>query len=191
VFNSNGLSSGFAPAHLNRSASSLNLQRVRFMKNIFSIALIFFALFFAMSTEANACWCRKDPNETNTPKKFRKVVAQTFRNSAIVFSGIVTERNGDHLKFEVKQTWKGKDQTEIFFTSTNYIDSRKDGKQEFFVDDCAYDFKVGESYLVYATIENGSFEVSKCGRTQVLADATQDIEELNLLAKKNITTRQE
>ena len=157
------------------------------MKYIFSTVLFFLALFFITSTEANACWCRKDPNETNTPKKFRKVVAQTFRNSAAVFSGVVTERNGDHLKFEVKRIWKGKDQTEIFFTSHNYIDSSKlEGNREYFVDDCTYNFKVGESYLVYAVTENGNFEVSKCGRTQVLAEATQDIEELNLLTKKPI-----
>ena len=156
------------------------------MKYIFSTVLIFLTLFLVAATEANACLCRNDPNETNTPKKFRKIVAQTFRNSTIVFSGIVTERNGEHLKFEVNQIWKGKNQTEVFFTSTNYIDSTKDGKQEFFVDDCAYDFKVGESYLVYAITENGNFEVSKCGRTQILAGAVQDVEVLNSLAKKDI-----
>ena len=156
------------------------------MKHIFSTALIFLILLSVSSTEANACWCRKDPKETNTPEKFSRVVAQTFRESSLVFSGKVIERNGEHLKFEVKQIWKGKEQTEILFTSNNYLDlsktdnldSGKTETREFFIDDCAYYFKVGESYLVYATTENGNYEVSKCGRTQVLSKAEKDIEKL-------------
>ncbi len=157
------------------------------MKNIFSIAPIFFALLFATPTDANACWCRKDPAETNTPKKFRKAVARSFRDSTLVFSGTVTERNGEHLKFEVKRIWKGKNQTEVFFTSGNYLDSSKLGNnQDYFVDDCAYSFRVGETYLVYAETENGEYYVSKCGRTQILTDTTQDVEVLNSLTKKDV-----
>ena len=133
------------------------------------------------STEANACWCRKDPEETNTSEKLFRVVAQNFRESSLVFSGKVIERNGEHLKFEVKQIWKGKDQSEILFNSINYLDLSKSENRESFIDSCAYNFKVGESYLVYATTENGNYEVSKCGRTQVLSEAEKDIEKLDKL----------
>jgi hypothetical protein len=158
------------------------------MKYAFPTVLVFLAL-LSLSIEANACQCRHDPEETNTPQKFRKVVAQTFRESSLVFSGTLVERDDKHLKFEVKQIWKGKDQAEIVFTPANYFDLIY-GSPEFSNDSCAYDFKVGESYLVYVTMERDNFMktdkflVSKCGRTQVLKDATKDIEELNLLRKR-------
>ncbi|MEP6924003.1 MAG: hypothetical protein ABI954_06040 [Pyrinomonadaceae bacterium] len=155
------------------------------MKNIFSIILIFFAVLVAMPTKANACWCRNDPEETNTPKKLKSAIRKSFRYSSVVFSGTVTEQNTKHLKFEVKQLWKGKDQTEIFFTSSNYIAFTESGERLGFLDSCAYNFKVGESYLVYANLESGELEVAKCGRTQILANASQDIEELNLSGKRN------
>ena len=159
------------------------------MKYIFS-AVIVLTLLSIASIEANACWCRNDPEETNTPEKFSRVVAQTFRESSLVFSGKVVGRNGEHLKFEVKQVWKGKDQSEILFTSTNYLDLSKldPGKtenRELFIDSCAYNFKVGESYLVYATVEDGNYEVSKCGRTQILSEAEKDIEKLRALKTQN------
>ncbi len=153
------------------------------MKYIFSTILIFLTLLFVAPIEANACWCRKDPEETNTPEKFSRVVAQTFRESSLVFSGKVIERTGKHLKFEVKEIWKGKEQTEILFTSINYLDLSKSEDRKGFIDSCAYNFKVGESYLIYATIENGKYEVSKCGRTQLLSEAEKDIEKLKVFKK--------
>lgn len=153
------------------------------MKNIFSTVLVSLLLLFVATAETNACWCRKDPEETNSPENFSRVVAQNFRESSLVFSGRVVERNGQYLKFEVEQVWKGKEQSEILFTSTNYLDSSKTGNREFFIDSCAYNFKVGESYLVYATTENGNYEVSKCGRTQLLSEADKDIRKLNAIKR--------
>jgi hypothetical protein len=138
-----------------------------------------FLLLFLLSVDVSACWCRIDPEEANTPKKFRKAILKESRYSSIVFSGKATERTVEYLKFEVEQIWKGKKQNEIFFTSRNYTNST-DG----FLDSCAFNFELGKSYLVYAYLERGKFEVSKCGRTQIHSDAAKDIEELNLLKKK-------
>jgi hypothetical protein len=152
------------------------------MKIFFSTVLICFALLCISSIEANACWCRKDLEETNTSEKLRKVVKHTLGESFIVFSGTFIEKKGRYLKFEAKKIWKGEEQTEIIFPSTNYFDSSGE-ENDFFIDSCAYYFKLGESYLVYATISDGNIEVSKCGRTQVLEEATTDVEILDLLKK--------
>jgi len=153
------------------------------MKYIFAIFLILLILLSVASTEANACWCRKDPEETNTSEKFSHVVARTFRESSLVFSGKVIERTGEHLKFEVKQIWKGKNESVVLLTSVNYIDLSQSGNRHGFIDSCAYNFKVGESYLVYSNLENGNYEVSKCGRTQLLSEAEKEIERLDAIKK--------
>lgn len=152
------------------------------MKHIFSIILLFSVIFFASLIEAKACWCRKDPEETNTPEKLFQVVTQDVRESALVFSGKVVERSGEHLKFEVQKIWKGEDRAKILFTSLNYVDWSKTGRDGF-IDSCAYYFKTGESYLVYAVIKDGKYETSKCGRTQLLSAAEKDIEKLDAIKR--------
>src|SRR5436305_12973353 len=92
------------------------------MKYAFPTVLVFLAL-LSLSIEANACQCRHDPEETNTPQKFRKVVAQTFRDSSLVFYGTLVERDDKHLKFEGNQSWKGKDQAESVFTPAHSLDA--------------------------------------------------------------------
>ena len=157
---------------------------VKTMRKTSFIILTIFALIFLASNTANACWCRKDSEETNTPKKLRKVIEKTYNNSAIVFTATAIEQNGDYLKFKVTKIWKGKELSEILFTSVNYVYwSSIKNRDGVFIDSCAYGFKLGESYLIYAVIENGKYEVGKCGRTQVLSEATKDIEELNLLVE--------
>jgi hypothetical protein len=146
------------------------------VKYTFSTILISFTLAFVASIEANACWCRSDPEETNTPEKLSRVITNTFRNSALVFSGTPIERNG-LLSFDVERVWKGNDQPEIFLTPTN---PETTGRERFY-DSCSFNFVAGERYLVYAATRDGNFEVSKCGRTQLLADAAKDIAVLTSL----------
>lgn len=154
------------------------------MKNIFSVFFISFLLILVLAISVEACWCRKDPEETNTPKKLIKNVLKSFRSSSLVFIGKATEQTGEHLKFEVQQSWKGNDSKEIYFTSGNYVDwSKSNSNKEGFIDSCAFYFKLGESYLIFAYFENGNFEAYKCGRTQILETASKDIEVLNSLRK--------
>src|SRR5258706_15324157 len=104
--------------------------------------------------------------------------------SKVVFSGQLIEKPTTRLKFRVHTVWKGKDSTEITFTSQNYLLQTSENGIEHFIWDCAYTFDVGQTYLVYAQMIQGQLEVSKCGRTQLLNDAARDVAELDRLTKR-------
>jgi hypothetical protein len=87
--------------------------------------------------------------------------------SDVVFSGRVVSlessaaRTGSHgVEFEVIETFSGPDVRTIVVGSGG---------------GCSYSFKIGESYLVYATEVQGTLTTSVCTRTRPLRDATDDL----------------
>src|SRR6266478_2430070 len=107
------------------------------------IALIFFSFIFVLiwSGPASACWCRREVLDSDA--KINRDIRQWMRVSKVVFSGQVIEKTTTRLKFRVHTVWKGKDSTEITFTSQNYLLQTSENGIEHFVWDCAYAFDVG------------------------------------------------
>jgi len=80
------------------------------------------------------------------------------------------------VRFTVERVYLGKKLDEI------EIGTRTGGGLEW-----GYEFKVGETYLVYAQeseTEQKVLIVKGCGRTRLIADATEDLQLLNAKAKE-------
>ncbi|TFB14138.1 hypothetical protein E3U55_14590 [Filobacillus milosensis] len=106
-------------------------------------------------------------------------VQEEMNQSSAVFSGKVIEKYDENkdkktissndpiaFVFEVKESWKGINQTQVVVSTARYSGS------------CGYEFALNNNYLVYAQERNGELEVNLCSRTTVLPYADQDLEEL-------------
>jgi len=68
--------------------------------------------------------------------------------------------------FEVSEIWKGSDFKTVTITTARDSTS------------CGYPFRKGEEYIVYAYSEGGELSTNLCSRTNLLANAKEDLEEL-------------
>lgn len=154
--------------------------------NLKILMLVFIsAVFFSLGiTNANACWCRNDSEETNTEENFRNTMERLVISSDFVFSGTLVEENDEQLIFEADDVWKGDINDKITF----YFPHNVTGNQEtkYFIDSCAYTFELGKSYLVYANAELEGLRVNKCGRTNFLDKAQRDVDELKRRKEKKL-----
>ncbi|MGE7944818.1 hypothetical protein ACQKNB_22425 [Lysinibacillus xylanilyticus] len=151
------------------------------------LAFIFIGIFMIGSFPSitSACSCADLPS-----------VEEEFERAKAVFSGKVVDiKEKLSLKgyttksvlFEVTNTWKGVEQSQIIITT-----GQGGG-------DCGYNFIKGEEYLVYANesimYEAKSLVSTMCDRTGVLSSSQEDlevlgegqppIEEVNLSGKHN------
>ncbi|WP_369593192.1 hypothetical protein [Lysinibacillus pakistanensis] len=147
--------------------------------------LAFIFMIGSFPSITSACSCADLPS-----------VEEEFERSKAVFSGKVVDiKEKRSLKgyttksvlFEVTNTWKGVEQSQIIITT-----GQGGG-------DCGYNFIKGEEYLVYANesiiYEAKSLVSSMCNRTRVLSSSQEDleilgegqppIEEVNLSGKHN------
>ena len=159
-----------------------------YLKKAMTILVFIFSGIFIISSFpsiTSACSCAELPS-----------VEEEFERSKAVFSGKVIDiKDKRSLKgyrsksvlFEVTNTWKGVEQSQIIITT-----GQGGG-------DCGYNFIKGEEYLVYAgeSIMYGtnSLVSTMCDRTDVLSSSQEDlevlgegkppIEEVNLSSKHN------
>ncbi len=118
-------------------------------------------------------------SETLPPCGARMTPAEAYQKAAAVFVGKVIDvkqleirlKPGTtipylEVKLKVEKSWKLIDQQEIIVRT-----------QEIYENTCG-NFKLGETYLVYADQLNDTFHVSPLSRTNRLVDATEDIEHL-------------
>ena len=132
---------------------------------IFAVIFISIILIGSFPSITNACSCAELPS-----------VEEELERSKAVFSGKVIDirekrsLNGYISKlvfFEVTNTWKGVEQSEIIITT-----GQGGG-------DCGFDFKVGQEYLVYAnesTMYGAKSLVSTiCNRTNELSSLQEDL----------------
>jgi hypothetical protein len=118
-----------------------------------------------------ACSC----NVSHLAGKSEKYQVNYARKHAdAVFSGVVTEIVIDEkshtyeAKFRVRALWKGVDSKEVsLFGGTDCCF-------------CQYEFKVGESYVVYAILdkEGDRLATSICQRTKPMSEAAKDLKYL-------------
>ncbi|MCQ6276376.1 hypothetical protein JMM81_15785 [Bacillus sp. V3B] len=140
-------------------------------KTTLFFVFIFINMFLIGSfpSNASACSCAELPS-----------VEEEFDRSKAVFSGKVVDiREKRSLKgytsksvlFEVVNTWKGVEQSQIIITT-----GQGGG-------DCGFDFKEGQEYLVYAN-ESTMYGVKSlvtviCDRTNELSSSQKDLEVLS------------
>lgn len=72
------------------------------------------------------------------------------------------------VQFEVMDTWKGVNETEVI------VFTERDSAS------CGFNFNINEDYLVYAQNNNGEKKVSLCSRTAQLTNASADLTELGV-----------
>nr|WP_249317010.1 hypothetical protein [Bacillus sp. FJAT-50079] len=136
-------------------------------KAIVLLTFIFIGLLIIGSFPSiiNACSCAELPS-----------VEEEFERSKAVFSGKVIDirekqsldgYTSNSVQFEVTNTWKGVEQSQIIITT-----GLGGG-------DCGFDFKEGKEYLVYAYESTMYGEESLvsiiCGRTNKLSSSQEDL----------------
>lgn len=70
----------------------------------------------------------------------------------------------DAVLLEVDQIWKGVEQSQIVVYNP--------------ISSCQYEFKAGDSYLIYSNVNGGELVVSNCSRTAEISQASVDLNEL-------------
>src|SRR5690606_36426110 len=70
------------------------------------------------------------------------------------------------VKFEVDQSWKGSNQSELI------VYTERDSAS------CGFEFSLNKEYVVYAKEEDGKLRASICSRTAPVASAKEDLTEL-------------
>jgi len=143
-----------------------------------ALALAAVLIFIAVGAQSTrACWCRKDPEETNTDIRFRETISNLLSSYEFVFSGTPIVINESHITFTIHSMWKGDGKDRITF---NYLYGPLDTKDSVrFIDSCEFSFKVGSKYLIYAAVGFDGLRVSKCGRSNLVEKAQRDIDVLN------------
>jgi hypothetical protein len=133
-------------------------------------------LLLAGYASASACVCDLPLKRVS----LKKAVTKAKSEAAVVFSGQVIELDDFTVKFKVERVWKGAPAEEIVI---NAGAGKADGG-EIIVSDCAYRFKLGERYLVYAYSSGGQLQTYKCTRTADLESAGEDVDILEALSPK-------
>lgn len=146
------------------------------MKRV-TMLLAAFGLMLAGHTSASACVCDLPLKRVS----LKKAVAKAMSESALVFSGQVIELDDSMVKFRVERLWKGAPAGEVVLINAG-AGKAPDGDR--IISSCAYNFRMGEKYLVYAFGSGGKLQTHKCTRTAVLEDAAEDFETLENLAPK-------
>ena len=134
-------------------------------------------LILAGCTFASACVCDLPLKRVS----LKKAVAKAKSESATVFSGQVVELHDSIVKFRVERLWKGAPAEEMVLINTGM--GKAIGSDRV-ISSCAYNFRMGEKYLVYAHGSEGKLQAHKCTRTAVLGDAAEDFKMLENLAPK-------
>jgi hypothetical protein len=135
------------------------------LKRIF---IIFIGIFFLFSIKGYACSCVPP----GTPE-------QELKEADVVFSGEVIKIEEGKLGWlsanssspvsvtlEVKEAWKGVEENRVVIKTEQHSAS------------CGYEFEKDKEYIVYAEKQGNDWHVSLCSRTNILAEAGEDLKVL-------------
>ncbi len=110
----------------------------------------------------------------------RNVPCQSYQNADMIFVGKVVEKKrikGNYFthKFEIIESFKGVNKKKQIQVRANEQESI-----------CGYNFKSGETYLVYASkSKSGKFSTGLCSRTKPVERAQEDFNFLQNLSKNS------
>jgi hypothetical protein len=141
------------------------VRPTRLLTGLASVALLVLGLAALLPDCASACSCGGMPGSE------REQAERELAYSSAVFAGkVVSITKGEPtprsklVSFRVSEVWKGPEQDTLEVSTPRYEAS------------CGYSFKEGQEYLVYA--EGKRMEVSSCGGTTLLSEASADFEAL-------------
>jgi hypothetical protein len=144
------------------------------MRKYVIVPLLFVMMFSCMTiifpSKTYACSCSLQPDPIKAMEQSKAV----FSGKVLAVKPQVVEINGiiDHkiaVHFDVRETWKGISQTQAIVLTTLGEAS------------CGYPFKVGETYLVFASgydYKQDLLQTSTCSLTKKLANATSELSKL-------------
>jgi hypothetical protein len=139
--------------------------------------LVATVLMFVAYTSASACVCDLPLKRVS----LKKAVAKAKSEATTVFSGQVIDLDDSFVKFRVERLWKGASTEEIVLVNTG-VGGAVSGHRV--ISTCAYNFKAGEKYLVYAHGAGAKLQTHKCTRTAVIEGAAEDVRVLESLSPK-------
>jgi hypothetical protein len=145
------------------------------MKKIMALTPIVI-LMLAGYGSASACVCDLPLKRVS----LKKAVTKAKSEAATVFSGRVIELDDFTVRFKVERVWKGAPAEEIVMNTG----AGKADDGDLIVSDCAYRFRRGEKYLVYAYDSEGKLQTHKCTRTADLESAGEDVAMLEKLSPR-------
>ena len=137
-----------------------------------------------LSLEAHAmdCVCVKEPHPSE--EKIKAERKQEYDKATAVFIGEVVALDGFTVKFRLKKRWKGDNQDEIVM-STGAVPG-PDGIP--IPEECSYQFRLGEKYLVYAYGAGQKMRAYIC-TTFLIKDAAEEGKGLDEI-KRHETSRE-
>lgn len=145
------------------------------MRRVVLTSLAALAISLAAEGAAYGCVCVTPP-EKPTPEEERASLVWHINTAFAVFTGEVVELDTNKVKFRVDKIWKGSFGDEIVM-ETGAIDM---GGGVLTSSSCAYWFKRGEKYLVFAYGDTAAeMQAYSCTRTSHLARAGQEIKNLD------------
>ena len=124
--------------------------------------------------DANACSCTQPSSRSGVAEAGEygavlagNVIALRLDEDKSLPSNSAHRRHLVHAKIQVLGAWKGPRQAEVT-VETDYFSGM-----------CGYPFKLGESYLIYASGGTEPYRVDVCSPTKPLAAATTEAKDLD------------
>lgn len=145
------------------------------MKKTILSLFIFASLFFASIATVSACSCLRPAPPLESLEQSTAVFAGEVVDIKVLDGVVVSSADPVKVTFEVSQTWKGPDYKTLVLTTAR--DSAS----------CGYSFEEGEEYIVYAYGESDKLTTNICSRTNILASAQDDLQELGTSSSLKIS----
>lgn len=136
------------------------------MKKIILLTLIIINLFLVNISLVNACSCIPPALPKESLEKSTAVFAGKVVDIDIPRGLVVSSADPVKVTFDVSKVWKGPDYKTLVITTA------RDGAT------CGYSFTQGDEYIVYTYGEGDKLSTGICSRTQLLANAQEDLEGL-------------
>ncbi len=136
------------------------------MKKLFLLLFIVGSLLIVNTAVVSACSCAQPAPPQESLEQSTAVFAGRVIDIDIPSRIVVSSADPVKVTFEVSKIWKGPDYETIVLTTA------RDGAS------CGYEFKENEEYIVYAYGEENTLSTGICGRTRLLANAKEDLQDL-------------
>lgn len=146
---------------------------------------VFFVCLLLNAAQILACLCANLSAEEAIKKstavfsgkvvgfEYRKGIPNEFRDSQARETGEKVDYETKVVKIQVEQWWKGNIPKEVIMITNN---TRTETSGSF--GGCDFNFKEGETYLIYATSDDTGLRTNACTRTRKIADAEEDLDTL-------------
>ncbi len=128
---------------------------------------VFLSSLFLNTAIVSACSCVMPLSATESLAESTAVFAGKVVDMEVSDGEIISTADPVTVTFEVSKVWKGAEAETIVLTTA------REGSS------CGYSFEENEEYIVYTHGEADQLSTNSCSRTKLLADAEEDLQELD------------